>query len=85
MKKAHEDGVIEKLDRIDSRLDNIEIVLTGQAKDIQYHIKRTDMLEAELKPISKSWVQLMGIVKFIASLAVIAGSIEAAKILIKYF
>lgn len=83
--KTHQELVLEKLDRIDSRLDNVEVVLAGQAKDIQHHIRRTDLLEAELKPISKNWTQLLGIVKFIASLAVIAGAIEAAKMLLKNF
>lgn len=46
-------AILEKLEKMDSRLDNIDITLAKQAKDLEYHIKRTDLLEDKLIPVEK--------------------------------
>lgn len=43
--KAKLDRIEIKIDKLDSRMDTIDITLANQAKDLEYHIKRSDMLE----------------------------------------
>lgn len=59
------DYIIEKIDHIDSRLNKIEIIQSAMSQDLKYHIKRTDLLEKELKPIKTKYQQLVGIMKFV--------------------
>lgn len=39
--------------RINDRLNKINTTLTEVKSDLKYHIKRTDMLEDEMKPVKK--------------------------------
>ena len=43
------DKIDEKLDRIDRRIDNIDKHLAVYNTQLKFHIKRTDMLEEEIK------------------------------------
>ncbi len=43
----------ELLNRISDTLDSIKIVQVEQAKDISYHIKRTDLLEESVDVLKK--------------------------------
>lgn len=61
----------DKVDKLDSRLDVIDITLTKQGNDLSYHIKRTDILESQISPIRDSYQQLMGVVKFIGFLGLL--------------
>jgi cob(I)alamin adenosyltransferase len=74
----------EKLDKIVEDISEIKVTLAGQAADIKYHIKRTDLaeehlrkLEDELKPVQKHVEQLNGILKAVGGLAVLASIIKA--------
>lgn len=71
--------MLDALDRIDGRLDVIEKVQVKQASDIEHHIQRTDLLQDQLEPIYKTYLQGVGIVKLIALAATIFGMIEAIK------
>lgn len=71
--------MLDALDRIDGRLDNIEQVQVKQASDIEHHIQRTDLLQEQLDPIYKTYLQAMGVVKLVAAAATIFGIIEAIK------
>lgn len=44
-------SIFDILEKINRRLDSIDINLANQGKDLEYHIKRTDMLQDEMKPI----------------------------------
>lgn len=70
-----DDIILAKLEKIDTKQDEmadrislIEITLAKNTKDIEHHIKRTDLLEEqteilkqELKPISNHVIQVKGI------------------------
>lgn len=43
-----------KLDRVDERLDNLTIIQSSQQKDLEYHIKRTDLLEEKVESFKPS-------------------------------
>lgn len=48
----------EKLERMDERLDSVDKTLAVNTESLREHIKRTSLLEAEVKPI-KQHVQLV--------------------------
>lgn len=51
--------LIEKLEKLDSRLDSIDVTLAKQAKDLEYHIKRTDLLEQDMSATADSITRSM--------------------------
>jgi hypothetical protein len=66
------DRVEIKLEQIDSKLDEMKIVQAAQAKDIEHHIARTDLLqeyvinlEKEITPIKDKYRELIGVAKFL--------------------
>lgn len=42
-----------KIDSIADKITAIDVTLAQQHESIKYHIKRTDLLESELKPLKK--------------------------------
>lgn len=68
------DKVYEKLDRMNEGLNQVDKQMSVYNEQLKLHIKRTEMLEAEIKPI-KSHVTLMNnlakIILFIGVLAAI--------------
>ena len=48
----------DKLEKLDERLDTISTTLAVNTQSLKEHMKRTEMLESELKPV-KAHVQLM--------------------------
>ena len=63
--------VEDKLDKIDQRIDQIDKHLAVYNSELKFHIKRTDMLEQELKPIKSSLVKAQGALCFIGILATV--------------
>lgn len=68
--------VEDKLDKVADDISQINATLVGQAADIRYHIKRTDMLEAKIQPIEKHIIMFNGVLKFIGAIALFIGIIE---------
>jgi len=66
----------EKLDRIDERLNSIDKTLASQHVSIAEHIRRTNILENDLKPVKKHVIMVEGVLKFLGALAMVAGLIE---------
>jgi len=69
MNGAHMDRIEEKLDKIDERIDNIDKNLAVNNTLLEYHIKRTDMLEEEVKPLKGHVLKAQGILVFIGVLS----------------
>lgn len=70
-----------KLDKLDSRIDNVDITLAKQSILLDEHIKRTGiaeenigMLRADLKPVEAHVSMVQGAIKLIAFGAVIIGA-----------
>ncbi len=59
----------EKLDKIDERIDKIDKALAVNNTLLEYHIKRTDLLEAEVKPLKGHVLKAQGILVFIGVLS----------------
>lgn len=67
----------EKLDRIESKVANIDVTLAKQQVSLDYHILRTDMLEEKIKPIETHMTELKGVVKLLKLVGVFVGILEA--------
>ena len=63
------DRIEEKLDKIDSRIDNIDKHLAVYNAQLKFHIKRTDMLEQEIKPLKAGLIKAQGAMMFVGVLA----------------
>lgn len=73
----HFNRLEEKLDKLDSKLDEIVVVQTKQQVILEDHIARTYQVEEALKPLKAQQNQLLGAVKLISFLGILA-SIAAA-------
>ena len=60
-----------KLEKIDQRIDSIDKHIAVYNSELKFHIKRTDMLEQELKPIKSSLIKAQGALCFIGILATV--------------
>ena len=61
----------EKLDRIDRRIDSIDKHLAVYNTQLKFHIKRTDMLEEEIKPLKSGLIKAQGAMMFVGVLATV--------------
>ena len=69
MNGAHMDKIEEKLDKIDRRIDNIDKHLAVYNTQLKFHIKRTDMLEEEIKPLKAGVIKAQGAMMFVGVFA----------------
>ena len=65
------DKIDIKLEKIDERIDSIDKHLAVYNSQLRFHIKRTDMLEEELKPLKSSLIKAQGAIMFIGLLATV--------------
>ena len=69
--------ILDKLENIDEKVDNIDKTLATQAVELAEHTKRSTALEDEFKPIRASVLQIQGALKLLtvigSLLAIIAG------------
>lgn len=63
----------EKLDRVVERIGSIDVTLAEQHLSLRHHIKRTDLLEATVKPIKSHVDRVDGVVKFLGVVALVLG------------
>lgn len=68
--------VVDKLDKLDTRLDSLDKTLVKQEENLREHMRRTELLEqqhthledeihVELEPIKSHIQQVKGITKFL--------------------
>ena len=46
------DKIEIKIDKLDERLDKIDVTLAAQHESLKSHMKRTELLEAQVKPLN---------------------------------
>jgi len=66
-----------KVDRLDERLDAIDIRLAKYNKELEFHVARTTQLEDELSPIVKHVEQVRGASKFVGWVVALATAVGA--------
>jgi hypothetical protein len=62
-----------KLDKIDEPIDSIDKSLAVYNSQLKFHIKRTDLIEEELKPLKSSFFKIQGVLAFLGILGLIMG------------
>lgn len=72
------DRIENKIDRVSERLSSIDSTLSAQHVSLVEHIKRTEMLEAQVEPIKSSVAMAEGALKFLALLALLVGTAAGA-------
>lgn len=73
-----DDRLFQQLDRMEARLDSVDVRLAEYNKQLDYHIVRTDELQEQMKPVQAHVEQVKGAGKLIlllSTLATIAGGI----------
>lgn len=73
--------VIEKLDKLDDRLDSMDKTLVKQEVNLKEHMRRTALLEDELKPVKKHVSHVEGAFKLLGALSLIGGLLKLFGIL----
>jgi hypothetical protein len=58
------------------KLSSIDVILTKQQASLDYHIRRTDILEEKIKPIEVHMTELKGIVKLLKLIGIFATIVE---------
>lgn len=68
-----DDRVYKKLEKIEEKIQEINITLVRNTDSLEYHIMRTDLIESDLKPIKNhvnlvnAGLKIVGLVVLIAS------------------
>ena len=66
-----------KLDKIQERLNSIDITLAAQHESLKYHIKRTNLLESKIEKIEGPATVLNGLLKIFGAVSIILSVIAA--------
>ena len=74
-----------KLDKISENINEIKITLAEQHVTLKEHVRRTEILEAEIKPL-KAHVQGVHLVlKLIGVASMLGAAVEGAMSVLEYF
>jgi hypothetical protein len=71
---------VNKLDKIDYRLDSIDQRLDCIDQNLDRHMKRSDLLEAQVSPMLELRTEIKGIVKLIKFIGILAGILECIRL-----
>lgn len=69
--------LFNKIDKIDDRLNNIDTSLVRQTVSLEEHVRRTNLLESEIKPIKKHVFLIEATFKLIGLASVVLGIMAA--------
>lgn len=73
------DRIETKLDDTNEKLGSIDSTLAAQHISLKEHMRRTAMLEKELKPIQKHVSMVQGALKLVSIIAMLAAIIEVLR------
>jgi tetrahydromethanopterin S-methyltransferase subunit G len=71
------DKIEEKLDKVLEEVSSINVTMARNTADLEYHIKRTDLLEDQFKPIHTAYNRAEGIFKAIGVIGTVVGLVFA--------
>lgn len=74
---------MNKWDSIVDRLGKIDTTLASQHEVLKEHVRRTQLLEEEVKPIKKHVAMIEGAMRLIGLVGVLATIVEVIHILFK--
>lgn len=73
------DKILEKIDKVESHVGGQAITLAKLTVSVEDHIRRTNLLEEDFKPVKKHVAMVEGALKFIGLLGILATIFEAFK------
>lgn len=73
----------DKLDKIQEDISDIKIIMERNTTSLEYHIKRTNILEGKVAPLEKHADMMNGALKLLGVCAAIAAIIEAMHMVLK--
>lgn len=76
------DRVLDKLDRLDERLDSMSNTQVRQAASLDEHMRRTEILENEMKPIKNHVALTSAVAKIVAAVGALLSLALGIKTLI---
>lgn len=68
--------VLDKVEVVDKRIDNIDVTLAKQHEQLAIHIKRTEQNEAQIKHINRHVHMVEGALKLFGVLSVVLGLLK---------
>lgn len=68
---------MSKIDNILDRLNSIDTTLAAQHESLKDHMRRTELLENEVKPLQKHVSMVEGALKFLGVLSVLGLILES--------
>jgi hypothetical protein len=81
--------VLDQLEKMDGKLDatredigQIKTIQAEQAKDLEYHILRTNILEDAFRPVERHVGYVNGFFKILIGAGVVAGAIKGLLLLL---
>ena len=77
------DRIENKLDHVIEKISSIDATLAKQQVGIDEHIKRSNILEAQMVPIQSRMTELRGAINLIKIIAVLAAIGESVKLILK--
>lgn len=85
MSDNRDDRIYKILDKMDQRLDNVDVTLAKQSVVLEEHVKRTNLLESkiadleadELKPIKKHVDRVNAIMWVMGGLLTVAATLKS--------
>lgn len=74
----------EKIDKLGTRIGNIDVTLAAQHVSLKEHMRRTSNLEARVEPLERRRFMVDGVLKLLGILAVVAGAAEGFVAVMEY-
>lgn len=68
----------EDVKEVNESLKRIDVTLAKQAVQIEYHIRRTDILEDAIKPLQVQKAQIDGVLKALGLVSALGGAVFTA-------
>jgi hypothetical protein len=84
MDRKREERIENKVDQIANDIADMKVVQARHEESLNYHIKRTDILEGQIAPIIEFKARFVGASKLVGLLALGAGIAEGIVALLEY-
>ena len=78
-----ENRVLDKLDKIETAMNKQEINLARLTVSVEEHVKRTNMLEEDMRPMKRHVNMVEGALKLIALSGILATIVESIHLVFK--
>lgn len=85
MEQGKLDRILDKIDAIDESIDEINITLAKQEVQLAEHIRRTKILEDQVKPIQEHVSRVNSLLLLFAGILAIIGGVKGFLEIINFF